>query len=185
MNQSGKVALGAMLTALSVVLLIPSALQVLVYALPAIAGMIIMFAVVEMNKGWAFAVYASTSIIGLLFVANKEAIMLYAAFFGYYPILKAILESRCNKVVEYIVKFASFNISMVGAYLIMIYLFGMPYDELMGIDSPMGFYAKYAPLIMLGIGNIVFILFDKGITNIITLYILTWQKKFRKLFKWR
>ncbi len=182
-GNSGKVALGAMLTALSVVLLIPSALEIFVYALPAIASMLVMFAVVEMGKKWALAVFASTSVIGLLLVPNKEAVILYVAFFGYYPILKAILESRKKRLVEYVIKFAVFNISMVGAYLFMIYIFGMPYEKLMGIEGEIGFYARYAPLILLGLGNIVFILFDKGITNVITLYILTWQKRFRKLFK--
>ena len=65
-NNSAKVALGAMLTALSVVILIPSALEILVYALPAIAGMLIVFAVVEMGSRWAITVYISTSAIALI-----------------------------------------------------------------------------------------------------------------------
>ena len=172
-----------MLTALSVVLLIPSALELFVYALPAIAGMFVVFAVIEMGRKWAFSVYLSTSVVALITVANKEAVMLYVAFFGYYPILKAILEARNKRLSEYIIKFAVFNLSMIGAYLFMIYVFGIPYDKLMGTTGETGLAAKYAPLILLGLGNIVFIIFDKGITNVVRLYILVWQKKFRKLFK--
>lgn len=182
-NNSARVAMGAMLTALSVILLIPSALEIFVYALPAIASMLIVFAVVEMGSRWAITVYISTSVISLITVPNKEAVMLYVAFFGYYPILKAILESRMKKPVEYAIKFAVFNIAMIGAYLFMIYVFGMPYEKLMGIDGEFGFLAKHMPKVLLGLGNIVFIVFDKGVTNVISLYLAVWQKKFRRLFK--
>ena len=53
MSVSAKTALGAMITALSVVILIPSAVQVFVYTLPAMAGMLTMLAVVEIDKKWA------------------------------------------------------------------------------------------------------------------------------------
>ena len=182
-NNSSKVALGAMLTALSVVLLIPSALEIFVYALPAVASMLIVFAVIEMGSRWAVTVYIATSAISLITVPNKEAVMLYVAFFGYYPILKAFLESKMKKLPEYIIKFAVFNITMVGAYLFMIYVFGVPYEKLMGIEGEIGFIAKHMPKILLGLGNIVFIVFDKGITNVVSLYIAVWQKKFRRLFK--
>ncbi len=182
-NNSAKVALGAMLTALSVILLIPSALEIFVYALPAIASMLIVFAVVEMGSRWAITVYISTSVISLITVPNKEAVMLYVAFFGYYPILKAILESRMKRPVEYAIKFAVFNAAMIGAYLFMIYVFGMPYEKLMGIEGEFGAFAKHMPKILLGLGNIVFIVFDKGVTNVISLYLAVWQKKFRRLFK--
>lgn len=182
-NNSAKVALGAMLTALSVVMLIPSALEVFVYALPALASMLVAFSVIEMGSRWAFTVYVSTSVISLLTVPNKEAVMLYVAFFGYYPVLKALLENRTKKLVEYTIKFSVFNIAMIGAYLFMIYVFGMPYEKLMGIEGEFGFFAKHAPKILLVLGNIVFIVFDKGVTNVISLYVAVWQKKFRKLFK--
>lgn len=182
-NNSAKVALGAMLTALSVVLLIPTALEIFVYALPAVASMLIVFAVVEMGSRWAVTVYIATSAISLITVPNKEAAILYAAFFGYYPILKALLESKTKRPVEYAVKLLVFNAAMIGAYLFMIYVFGMPYEKLMGIEGEFGFFARHAPKILLALGNVVFIVFDKGITNVISLYLAVWQKKFRKLFK--
>ncbi|MBQ6601631.1 MAG: hypothetical protein IIX36_08300, partial [Clostridia bacterium] len=113
LSVSAKTALGAMVTALSVVILIPSAMQVFVYALPAMAGMLTMFAVVEIDKKWAVGSYVATSLIGLLFVANKEAVMYYVAFFGYYPVAKAILESRLPRVAEYVLKFLLFNASII------------------------------------------------------------------------
>ena len=83
MNNASKTALGAMSVALSVILLMPTALELFVYALPALAGIITMFCVVELNKKWAFAVFTASAIISLVLVPNKEAAVLYAAIIGY------------------------------------------------------------------------------------------------------
>lgn len=177
--------MGAMVTALSVVILIPSAVQVFVYALPAMAGMLTMFAVVEIDKKWAIGSYVATCFIGLLFVANKEAVVYYVAFFGYYPVVKALLESRMPRVPEYVLKFLIFNVSIVISGVVLVKVFGMPYNELMGIDGESAFFAKYALPIMLGMGNVVFILYDIALTRLVTAYIYVWQKRFHKLFPFK
>lgn len=185
MKQSGKVALGGMLIALSVVILIPSVLEVFSYTLPAIAGMLTMFAVVELDKKWAAGVYAATSILGLLLVPNKEAVVLYAVFFGYYPIIKAILESKLPRAAEYVTKFVIFNVAMILDFLVMTKIFGMPFDEFMGIEGETGAWVKFIVPIMLALGNLVFIVFDIAITRIITVYLNFWQKRFHKMFRFR
>lgn len=183
MSVSAKTALGAMITALSVVILIPSAVQVFVYTLPAMAGMLTMLAVVEIDKKWAIGSYVAASLIGLLFVANKEAVVYYVAFFGYYPVVKALLESKMPRVAEYILKFLVFNVSIILSGVVLVKVFGMPYNDLLGIDGESAFFTKYALPIMLGMGNVVFILYDVALTRLLTAYVLVWQKRFRKLFK--
>ncbi len=183
MKHNSKVALGAMLSALSVVMLLPTALEVLVYALPAVASVFVAFATVEMGKKWALSVFICSSVVGLIIVPNKEAVILYAAFFGYYPILKAYLESRMKKLGEYALKLLVFNLTMVGAYLAMIYLFGIPYEKLMDFGTDLGKFTAYAPWILLAAGNVIFLIFDKGLTGWITYYVVVLQKKFRKLFR--
>lgn len=185
MSTSAKTAIGAMLAALSVVILIPSALDVFVYALPAMAGMLTMFAVVELDKKWAMGIYTATALIGLLLVPNKEAVMYYVAFFGYYPVIKAIFEKKLPRVIEYILKFLVFNASILLAGVILINVFGMPYNDLLGIDGESAFFTKYALPVMLALGNLVFILYDIALTRIITVYLLVWQKKFHKLFPFK
>lgn len=185
LSVSAKTAIGAMVTALSVIILIPSAMQVFVYALPAMAGMLTMFTVVEIDKRWALGAYAATAFIGLLFVANKEAVMYYVAFFGYYPVVKALLESRLPRVVEYILKFIVFNASIILSGVVLVKIFGMPYNDLLGIDGESAFFTRYALPIMLGLGNLVFILYDVALTRLVTAYIYVWQKKFHKLFPFR
>lgn len=183
MSVSAKTAMGAMITALSVVILIPSAVQVFVYTLPALAGMLTMLAVVEIDKRWAIGAYAATSLIGLLFVANKEAVVYYVAFFGYYPVVKALLESKLPRAAEYVLKFLIFNVSIIISGVVLVKVFGMPYNDLLGIDGESAFFTKYALPIMLGMGNVVFILYDVALTRLLTAYVLVWQKRFRKLFK--
>lgn len=185
MSVSAKTALGAMITALSVVVLIPSALQTFVYTLPAMAGMLTMLAVVEIDKKWAIGSYVATSLIGLLFVANKEAVVYYVAFFGYYPVVKSLLESKLPRAVEYILKFLIFNLSIILSGVALVKLFGMPYNDLLGIDGESAFFTKYALYIMLGLGNLVFILYDVALTRLLTAYLMVWQKKFHKLLKFR
>lgn len=182
-NNSGRVALGAMLSALSVVILMPSALQVFVYALPPLAGALVAFATIEMGKKWAFSVYFCTSAVSLMLIANKEAVILYVFFFGYYPILKAMLEEKCKRFTEYVIKLAVFNAAIIGAYLTMLYVFGMPFDKLLDFGVDLGSFTKYAHWIMLALGNVIFIMFDIGLSRWISLYIFAFQKKFRKLFK--
>ena len=184
LSTAAKTAIGGMSVALSVIILLPTALEIFVYALPAMAGMLTMFCVIELGKTWAFGVYFASSAIGLLLVPNKEAVVMYVAFFGYYPIIKAILESKLPRVPEYIIKFAVFNVSVLIAYVLLIKVFGMPFDEVMGIGDN-ATWSKFAVPIMLALGNIVFIVYDLALTRIATVYIRIWQKKFRKMFRFK
>lgn len=183
MKQSSKVALGGMLVALSVVILIPSAMELFVYALPAMAGILTMFAVIELDKKWAAGIYAATSILGLLLVPNKEAVVIYAVFFGYYPILKAVVESKLPRAAEYAVKFLVFNVALVLDFFIMTKIFGMPFESFMGIEGETGGWVKYIVPILLVLGNLTFTVFDFGTTQLVTGYLRFWQKRFRRLFR--
>lgn len=175
-----------MVTALSVVILIPSVIGVLCYALPIIASLLILFTVIEIDKKWAFACYAATSVLSLMLIANKEAVIYYVAFFGYYPIVKAMLEKRnLPRALEYFFKFLIFNVTMILAVVILAEVFGMPYEDLLGADSSYPLLAKYAAPIMLGLGNIAFIGLDIMLSKYVMIYLRLWQKKFRKLFPFK
>ena len=186
MNKASKTAVGGLMIALSVVILIPTVLEFFVYALPAFAGLVTMFCVVELNKKWAFGVFFGAAVISLLLVPNKEAAVLYAAFFGYYPIIKAIFESRLPRGVEYVLKYLFFNVSMVAAYFVLLKVFLIPFETLMGIDdSSPAFFAKYAVWIMLLGGNVMFFFYDLCLTRMVSVYLRFWQKRVRKLFRFK
>ena len=130
MKQTSKTALGGILAALSLVLMFlfaifPSA----TIAAPAVASVLLIFAVLEMGKGWAFGIYVAVSVLALLIVPSKEAAILYVVFFGYYPILKAIIEKGLrNRVVEWILKILLFVVVMTGSYYLMIRFMGIEFE---------------------------------------------------------
>ena len=88
------------------------------YALPAIAGVLLIVAVIEIGAKWAWMIYAAVAVLSLLFAADKEAALLFVLFFGYYPVLKSFLERISNKVLSWISKFAVFNVAVVACFFL-------------------------------------------------------------------
>lgn len=177
MKQSSKCALGGIVSALSLVLMISVAvIPFLTYALPAVAGVLIIFIVVEIDKKWAFGVFSTVAILAFLLVPDKEVAMMYIAFFGYYPIIKAVLESKLPVALGWIVKVLLFNVTMVAAYLVLIYVMGIEIDEITE-------YGMIAVPMLLGAGSITFIAYDIALTQIISLYLIKWRKYFKRYFK--
>lgn len=176
-RQSTKVALCGIISSVSVVLMFMTGLvPFLTYTLPAVSGALLAIIVIEINKKWATGAYIAISLLSLLIVANKEAAMFFVAFFGYYPIIKEVIENKLPKILEWVVKLLLFNVAAVAAYAVIIYVFGIPFDELEE-------YGKYSVLILLAMGNVIFVLYDYCMTSLITLYYQRWQKSFHNLFK--
>ena len=97
MQKSTAVALCGVIAALCIVLMLLSGLiQIASIAIPALCGILLIVIVLELSAKWALCVYAAVSVISLLLVADKEAAVMFAAFFGYYPILKAKLDPIVN-----------------------------------------------------------------------------------------
>ena len=112
-----KVALGGIVSALSLVLMILSGVTFsLEYAIPMITGALLMVLVVEFGKGFAGVIYLVVSVLSLLLLGNKEPAVMYLMFFGYYPIIKSILEQRFKSC--WILKYIIFNISMIASYFV-------------------------------------------------------------------
>lgn len=176
-KKSSVTALGGMMAALSVVFMFMTGLiPFLTFAMPALCGVLLILLVLEANTKWALGVYAAVSILSLLLAPDKEAAVMYIAFFGYYPVAKYFLESRFNKTVSWVLKFLLFNAAIVLAYIVIIYVFNIPLDELEE-------YGKIAIPVLLGMGNVVFAVYDVALTLLISTYLSKWQKQFRKIFR--
>lgn len=176
-KKSSKTAVGGIVTALSIVLMfLTSIIPSMTYALPAAAGILLSLIVIEIDKRWSLGVYAAVSLLSILLIADKEAAVMYIMFFGYYPVLKGVFEGKLNPVLSWVLKFTVFNIGIVLATLITIYVFNIPFDE-------MERYGKWAAVLLLALGNVVFLIYDFALTNLIKLYLLKWRKTFRKIFR--
>lgn len=174
---SFKVALGGIIAALSILLMIFAGVTTtLVYAIPMVVGALLMMLVVEFGAGFAALVYVAVSIISMLILGNKEAAIMYVAFFGYYPIIKGFLEKHIQKFSCWIVKYLIFNVAMVVSYFVVSKIFMISFDD-------MEEFGKYAMFILLGIGNILFVIYDIMLTRLISVYIFKWRKSIKRMFK--
>lgn len=180
MSNASKTAIGGIATALSVIILMPTALEVLIYALVAMAGMITLFCVIELNKKWAFGVYVAVSILSFILVPNKEAAVLYVAFFGYYPVAKSLMENIKSQTVEYLLKFLLFNCSVVLSYFLLIKVFGFSVERLFGEEMTNIMYGVFLVLF-----NVMFLVYDFYLSRMYVIYTRLWQKKFHKMFRFK
>lgn len=167
---SFKVSFSGIIAALStVMMLITSVFPFGTFAFPALSGMLLVCVVIELGYSWAFIVYTAVSILSLLFVTDKEAVVYYVVFLGFYPIVKGLVEKLRSKVVQYILKYAIFNACMVIAFYVSVYLFSIPKESF-------NLFNVYLPWVFLLIGNVAFILYDFCVTRVVTLYLIKYHK---------
>ena len=182
MKTTSKTAFGAMIAALCVALMLSTTvIPFLSYAIPMIAGAMIMLIVIECDKLWALFVYICVSILSLLVVPDKIASVSFLVYFGYYPILKAVLESKTNQVVEKVIKYVHINVIVLLSYFLMLKFFGIDTD---GIEFLEPFIGKWYTYLILGLfSSLFFTMNDITLSKAFFLYIKRFRKKFRKIFK--
>lgn len=174
---SFKVALGGVIAALSLLLMILAGVtSTLVYAIPMITGALLMLLVVEFGQGFAGLIYIAISILSLLLLGNKEAAVMYVAFFGYYPIIKSMIERKFKGFLCWIVKYAIFNVAMILSYYVTTKIFMISFED---IES----FGKFALPLLLLAGNVLFVMYDVALTRLVTIYIYKWQKYIKRVFK--
>ena len=72
LKQGEKVAFGGVLAALSALLVLGAGLfPTMTYAMPAISGVLLIAAVIELGKRWAFFCYAAVAVLSLLLGTDK------------------------------------------------------------------------------------------------------------------
>ena len=176
MKNTVKTALGGMCIAVSVAIMFTASLTpFLTYAIPAAAGLIILFMQTECNWKWALGVYFGTSVLCAVLVPEKEAVGIYIAMFGYYPMLKEIFD-KPKKAISIVIKSLYFIVVIVASYYVMMRVFGISTDLLKEAG-------KYMIPALVALGLVAFLLYDRALTMYKIAYYRKWQKKFRKIFK--
>lgn len=90
--------------------------------------------------------------------------------------LKAVLESKTPRAVEYIIKILTFSVVMSLSYFLMI--------KFMGIDPDLpDFLGKWAIPAIAILGIVTFLLYDYALSKLITFYCLRLSKRLRKILK--
>ncbi len=161
MRKTLKITVTAMSAAITLVLLylasvMPSGrLAMTVCAsLPAVA------AVVESGIGGGLAVFAGSALLALILSPDKTAVLMFVLFFGWYPVIKSLIERLRRPVFEWIVKFLVFN----AAVTVMWCLFRAALFEGQ-------VWYKYGALAIYGAGNVIFAVYDMCISRIAGFYV--------------
>lgn len=169
------VALGGMLTALSLVfLLLAGVLPVMQLVFPAVAGLLLVVVVLELHIKWAWGIFAAVAILGLLLCPDKNVIIFYVFFFGHYPLLKNYIERLRSRIVQWLIKIPLFNVCIVLAYLVIAKIFGVSIDaKSFGLPANM---VRYGYLFTLALANVAFVLYDIALSRLIVMYIYRVRK---------
>ena len=161
-RKSTRVALGGMASALCLLLMFMTGLIPFgTFALPAMAGIVLIVVVVEMGRSTAALVYAAVSLLSLFMCPDKEAAMMFIGFFGFYPVIKELLDRIRPKILQGLCKFAVFNAAILASYWVIIILFGL--DEIM---EEMGAFGDLTLFVTWLMGCGVFIMFDIALGRI-------------------
>ena len=168
-----RIAVCGIIAALSLVfMMMTSLVPIGTYALPCLAGILISCIVVEYGYGWAIGVFCVTAVLSTLLAGDKEAVIYFIA------LLKGAFEFKIkNRAVQYILKFAVFNVTAIGSFFVATWLLSIPTDEF----TVFGFYVPWAFLIA---GNIFFLLYDYAITVFVMQYVrrlIIIQRSFEKV----
>ncbi|MEG1426377.1 MAG: hypothetical protein RSC76_01680 [Oscillospiraceae bacterium] len=178
MKQTVKVAFSGIFAALGVVILfLTGVIPVATIALPALAGCILIPVVAECGEKWGFGVFAATAILSFFLAGDREAVLIYALFFGYYPVLYAVLDKIRSKGIRYAVKLMIFNIAAVSEVLIATYIFGIPLEN---FSFSNGFLGILIPIAFLLLANLVFVVYDYALKGIIFTYFARLHKTAKK-----
>jgi len=176
-SQASKIAFCGLIIALSMVFMMFTFMPNFTYALPALAGVMLVMVVIEVSIKFAFVSYLAVVILSIIIAPDKFSVLLYALFFGYYPILKALFEKAKSSLNMWIYKIISFNIVIVLIYFLAIWLLNLQDNKLIQYaQSPIGAGILLA-------ANIVFVIYDLAIDNVIGLYIRRMHNIVKKSFK--
>ena len=148
---SRRVAVCGLLTALSVVLMVISApFGVLIYVCPLLLGGIILLIRQAYGVRYALTTFCAVSLLVLILVADLEMTAIYIGFFGWYPVAKGWLDKR-GKILGRLLKLLCFNGAVAAVYIALAAVLGM---ERLGLGG------LYLSLLLLAVGNMVFLLYD-------------------------
>ncbi len=164
-----KYALTAVLSALSCALmLITNFAETASLSVAAIAALPVLILLCEYGAASAVACYAITAVLSLILCPLKSAPISFAAFFGIYPLIKRLAETK-KKPAKMLIKGSALVIA-VAAYTSATLIF-FP-DEFAGSTL---YYYLFVPVCI-----VAFLLYDRCLTLFIRVYAIRLRPKISK-----
>ncbi len=160
-NKTFRLTFPALMAGVSLALLYLSAiLPTGHWGVAAAAGLFPAAAVCTVGLWGGVGCYAAAALLGLLLVPNRLIALLYALFFGLYPVVKSPMEQIKSRWLSLAVKLVFFNVVLTLFYLAFSQLF-LP--ALPQIVEGRGWLLYLA-------GNVIFLVYDFGLTKLISFY---------------
>ncbi len=159
----------AMLSALSVIFLaLGSVIEVLDLTAGVLASLLVVYAVIEMGKGYPWMIWLVTSLLGLLLLPVKGPAVFYALFAGFYPIVKEKMEKQ-RWVISWLLKLALFHLCLAGL-LLLVRLFA---PGTLGFEAYPWMRWVFYPLCLF-----CFVLYDVALSRAVTFYLVRLRNRF-------
>lgn len=175
MKQTKKLAISAMLVALSTVLMSMGAmLEVADLAACSLASLFVVLAYIELHSPYTWFIWLASSLATALMFFGSPVWPEYLLVFGFYPILKAYIE-RAPRAFWWPLKIAYVNAILWVIILLIEGLLGIKFFETSG-----GFIMK---IVIYVAANVAFVAYDLFLTTMIRVYLSKWRKNFARFFK--
>ena len=175
MKQTKKLAISAMLVALSTVLMsVGAMLEIANLAACSVASLFVVLAYIELRSPYTWFVWLASSLATALMFFGSPVWSEYFLVFGFYPILKAYIE-RAPRAFWWPLKIAYVNAVLWVIILLIEGVFGIMFFETEG-----GFIMKVA---IYAAANVAFVVYDMFLTTMIRVYLARWRKNFARFFK--
>jgi hypothetical protein len=160
-----------MMAAVSVVILyLGSFVEVLDMSVAVAASLIAAVIVIEYGAASAWSVYGVSAILSLLLLPQKFPAVMYAFFFGYYPIVKQKIERMRSRLVWWVLK----SVIFVAATAAMV-----AFTLLFTPDAPVGILAVLFALLAF----FTVFLYDVALTRVISFYVWRLRNRVKNIFK--
>lgn len=176
LRTSERVAISGITAALGVVILIATVFPSLSYAVPMLAGAVMIIPVAELGALASVPIYVATFLVSLINpLVAKDSLLLYLFLFGLYPILQFSFERIKIRPLRILLKLLYFNASGFLSVWLAAKVFGIPaFDEGIGKLFIIGFVV---------FANLAFLFYDLLLYKLAYLYDTKYSDRFRKLFK--
>lgn len=160
-DKTFRLTFSALMAALSLALLCLSAiLPTGHWGVAAAAGLFPAAAVCTVGLWGGVGCYVAVALLGLLLVPDRLIALLYALFFGLYPVIKSPMERIKNRLLSLAVKLVFFNVILT--------LFDLAFSQLFLPALPQIVEGKVWLLYLAG--NVIFLVYDLGLTKLIAFY---------------
>lgn len=139
-----------------------------VWGLVAVAGLFPAAAVMAAGLKAGFLCWAGAAILGFFLLPEKLTVLLFGALFGLYPMVKAVAERIGRRAGELLVKLAFFNASLTAICAVM--------RAAVFAALPAVLRAEW---ILYAAGNVIFLVYDYGLSKLFAFYMVHIQRKLR------